>query len=71
MSTDGRAPALAGLIREGLETVLPEHDLREWLDTAERERQVWRQRGVPMKERRRLLLDALVKRYDEKKTDER
>ena len=36
VSTDGRAPALAGLLREGLEAVLPE-DLEGW--TAESERQ--------------------------------
>lgn len=67
ISTDGRAPALAGLVREGLEMVLPETDLQEWLETAERERRVWRQRSVPMDKRRPLLLDALVERYGEKK----
>lgn len=67
VSTDGRAPALAGLLREGLDVLLPETELAEWLSTAERERQVWREQGVPMHERRPLLLEALVQRYE--KTD--
>ena len=67
VSTDGRAPALAGLLREGLELLLPETELAEWLSTAERERKVWREQGVPMHERRPLLLEALVQRYE--KTD--
>ena len=37
VSTDGRAPALAGLLREGLEAVLPE-DVEDWTATAESER---------------------------------
>ena len=58
VSTDGRAPALAGLLREGLEAVLPE-DLGEWTAEAERRRAAWRADGVPIAERRPLLLDAL------------
>ena len=37
VSTDGRAPALAGLLREGLEAVLPD-DLEAWTAEAERQR---------------------------------
>ena len=55
VSTDGRAPALAGLLREGLEAVLPE-DLETWTAEAERQRAAWRAAGVPMAERRPLLL---------------
>jgi siroheme synthase-like protein len=62
VSTDGRAPALAGLLREGLEAVLPE-DLDRWTDEAERRRVAWRAQGVPMAERRPLLLDALNEIY--------
>jgi len=65
VSTDGRAPALAGLLREGLEAVLPE-DLETWTAEAERQRAEWRAAGVPMAERRPLLLQALNRLYDEK-----
>jgi siroheme synthase-like protein len=58
VSTDGRAPALAGLLREALEAVLPE-DLEAWTAAAERQRAAWRAGGVPMPERRPLLLRAL------------
>jgi uroporphyrin-III C-methyltransferase / precorrin-2 dehydrogenase / sirohydrochlorin ferrochelatase len=68
VSTDGRAPALAGLLREGLEAVLPE-DLEMWTAEAERQRAQWRAAGVPMAERRPLLLRALNRLYDEKTKD--
>ena len=55
VSTDGRAPALAGLLREGLEAVLPE-DLEDWTATARARARGWRADGVPMAERRPLLL---------------
>ena len=66
VSTDGRAPALAGLLREGLEAVLPE-DVEDWTATAESERARWRADGVPMAERRPLLLNALNRLYESKK----
>ena len=65
ISTDGRAPALAGLLREGLESVLPETELEEWLSEAEHQRHLWREQGVPMEKRRPLLLEALLRRYKE------
>jgi uroporphyrin-III C-methyltransferase/precorrin-2 dehydrogenase/sirohydrochlorin ferrochelatase len=65
VSTDGRAPALAGLLREALEAVLPE-DLEAWTATAERQRAAWRADGVPMAERRPLLLRALNDLYSGK-----
>ena len=37
ISTDGRAPALAGLIREALEALLPEDEVRRWLAAADDE----------------------------------
>lgn len=64
ISTDGQAPALAGLLREGLEAVLPESDLDAWVAEARRIRERWRRGGVPMADRRPELLGALVKRYD-------
>ena len=63
LSTDGEAPALAGLLREGLESLLPE-DLASWLDEARRLRTAWRSAGVPMSERRPLLLAALNRLYE-------
>ena len=66
VSTDGRAPALAGLLREGLEAVLPA-DLETWAAAADTQRAQWRAAGVPMSERRPLLLRALIAIYDDKK----
>jgi uroporphyrin-III C-methyltransferase/precorrin-2 dehydrogenase/sirohydrochlorin ferrochelatase len=63
ISTDGAAPALAGLLREALEAVLPD-DLDRWMTCAEDARREWLARGVPMGERRPLLLDALLELYD-------
>jgi uroporphyrin-III C-methyltransferase/precorrin-2 dehydrogenase/sirohydrochlorin ferrochelatase len=65
VSTDGRAPALAGLMREALEAVLPD-ELASWTAEAERVRALWKARGVPMAERRPLLLDALNRLYAER-----
>lgn len=58
ISTSGRAPALAGLLREGLERLLPE-DLSSWLEVADAERTRWKAEGVPMEARRPQLLEAL------------
>ena len=63
LSTDGEAPALAGLLREALEAVLPD-DLDAWMTCARDSRQRWLAERVPMQERRPLLLDALMKLYD-------
>ncbi len=63
VSTDGRAPALAGLVREGLDALLPE-DLSDWSAEAQRQRAVWRSAGTPMAQRRPMLLDALNRLYD-------
>jgi siroheme synthase-like protein len=62
ISTDGSAPALAGLLREGLEAVLPE-DLEEWHAVARAARHAWKAAGVPMESRRPLLLDAINRLY--------
>jgi uroporphyrin-III C-methyltransferase/precorrin-2 dehydrogenase/sirohydrochlorin ferrochelatase len=58
ISTSGRAPALAGLLREGLDRLLPA-DLHAWLRVADEERVRWKATGVPMEERRPELLRAL------------
>ena len=67
ISTGGRAPALAGLLREALDAWLPV-DLDEWLAAADEERRRWRQNGVPMQERRPQLLEALNKLYETRPT---
>jgi uroporphyrin-III C-methyltransferase/precorrin-2 dehydrogenase/sirohydrochlorin ferrochelatase len=58
ISTSGRAPALAGLLREGLERLLPA-DLDAWLKVADAERIRWKAAGIPMEQRRPELLRAL------------
>jgi uroporphyrin-III C-methyltransferase / precorrin-2 dehydrogenase / sirohydrochlorin ferrochelatase len=63
ISTDGRAPALAGLLREGLETLLPD-DINAWLEVSRRERENWKRDGVPMTARRPLLLAAINRLYE-------
>lgn len=63
ISTDGQAPALAGLLREGLEAVLPD-ELEAWHATATAARRDWRQDGVPMPARRPLLLQAINRLYE-------
>jgi uroporphyrin-III C-methyltransferase / precorrin-2 dehydrogenase / sirohydrochlorin ferrochelatase len=62
VSTGGRAPALAGLLREALEALLPE-EIGGWLAQAEALKARWRAEGVPMEARRPLLLEALFERY--------
>lgn len=62
VSTEGCAPALAGLLREGIEAVLPD-DLATWRELAERLRREWKAQGVPMVQRRPLLLERLVALY--------
>lgn len=63
LSTDGDAPALAGLLREGLEAVLPD-DLETWMTCARHARSDWLAAGVPMEQRRPLLLEALLNLYE-------
>jgi uroporphyrin-III C-methyltransferase/precorrin-2 dehydrogenase/sirohydrochlorin ferrochelatase len=63
ISTSGEAPAVAGLLREALDAVLPE-DLEKWMAVAREERAKWRRDGVPMNRRRPLLLKALNRIYE-------
>jgi uroporphyrin-III C-methyltransferase/precorrin-2 dehydrogenase/sirohydrochlorin ferrochelatase len=65
ISTDGRAPALAGLLREALDAWLP-RELDAWMAAADEARKAWREQGVPMEKRRPQLLDALNKLYVDK-----
>ncbi|HEY4181681.1 MAG TPA: bifunctional precorrin-2 dehydrogenase/sirohydrochlorin ferrochelatase [Kofleriaceae bacterium] len=64
ISTGGRAPGLAGLLREGLERILP--DLQSWVELAATLRTEHKRDKVPMAERRPLLLRALVELYAER-----
>jgi uroporphyrin-III C-methyltransferase/precorrin-2 dehydrogenase/sirohydrochlorin ferrochelatase len=63
ISTLGVAPALAGLLREGLEALLP-HDLGRWVAMARALRAEHKAGVVPIEERRPLLLRALNTLYD-------
>ena len=60
ISTDGAAPALAGLLREALDVALPDPEhLDAWLIAARELRRHWRAEAIPMYARRPQLLDAL------------
>jgi uroporphyrin-III C-methyltransferase/precorrin-2 dehydrogenase/sirohydrochlorin ferrochelatase len=63
VSTDGKAPALAGLLREALEAALPE-DIEDWVAAARALREEQKRSRVPMAERRPLLLRALNRLYE-------
>ena len=65
ISTDGRAPALAGLLREALDAWLP-GDLDEWMSAADQARRAWKRDGVPMEHRRPMLLETLNRLYERK-----
>jgi uroporphyrin-III C-methyltransferase/precorrin-2 dehydrogenase/sirohydrochlorin ferrochelatase len=65
ISTDGRAPALAGLLREALDAWLP-GELEEWMAAADEARRSWKRDGVPMERRRPMLLETLNRLYETK-----
>jgi len=62
VSTEGRAPALAGLLREGLLAVIPD-EIETWVAAAQALRGRQKAEGVPLAERRPLLLEALNQLY--------
>jgi uroporphyrin-III C-methyltransferase/precorrin-2 dehydrogenase/sirohydrochlorin ferrochelatase len=64
-STDGRAPALAGLLREALDAWLPA-DLEAWMVASDEARREWKRDRVPMEERRPMLLEVLNRLYEER-----
>ena len=70
ISTDGAAPALAGLLREAIDYMLP-GDLARWQTRARELRESWRTRQVPMEARRPELLEALNALYDTRRSRER
>jgi len=62
-STSGQAPALAGLLREAFDELLPD-DLGTWAERAHELRARQRRDGVPMASRRPQLLETLNELYD-------
>jgi siroheme synthase-like protein len=69
VSTEGRAPALAGLLREALEAVIPD-EVASWVEEAQRLRERQKADGVPMGRRRPLLLEALNRLYAARGSEE-
>ncbi len=63
ISTGGRAPALAALLREAIDAVLP-RELGAWVELAEAERPAWKRDRVPLATRRPLLLGKLNELYE-------
>jgi uroporphyrin-III C-methyltransferase/precorrin-2 dehydrogenase/sirohydrochlorin ferrochelatase len=68
ISTDGRAPAIAGLLREALDALLP-REIDQWLTVSDEARRLWRTQRTPMGQRRPQLLEILNQLYDDKRAD--
>ena len=62
-STAGKAPALAGLLREAFDEIVPQ-DIDAWVTRAHDLSRRQRADGVPMAQRRPQLLEALNRLYD-------
>lgn len=69
-STGGQAPALAGLLREALDEIVPA-DAGGWLERAHALSRQQRSDGVPMDARRPQLLETLNRLYDARDTRSR
>jgi siroheme synthase-like protein len=67
VSTAGDAPALAGLLREGLEALVPD-DVGRWRRAASVLKRRQRSGGVPMAERRPELLRVLNRLYERRRS---
>lgn len=64
ISTAGRAPALAGLLRESLDALLPaDDDLDAWFRDGDALRARWRSTGVPMEARRAQMAEVIAREY--------
>ena len=63
ISTDGRAPAIAGLLREACDALLP-RDIDAWLRVSDAARRAWRSQNTPMEHRRPQLLQLLNGIYE-------
>ena len=64
ISSNGEAPGLTALLRQGLDELLPRRDLARWLREARKQRRRWKADGIPMAQRRPLLLDAINRLYE-------
>ena len=62
ISTSGDAPGLTALLRQALNALLP-REVGVWVREARRQREIWKRSGVPMEQRRPLLLAALNDLY--------
>ena len=69
-STAGQAPALAGLLREAFDELVPA-DIATWAERAHDLSRQQRAAGVPIASRRPQLLDALNRIYDARTSAER
>jgi len=68
ISSGGRAPAVARLLRELLEQLLPSDEtLQSWVSQAESLRAEWQQAGVPLSRRYRSLLQRLANQHSDEK----
>ncbi len=65
ISTEGQAPALAGLLREAVEALVPE-EIGEWLAAGAALRREQKRSSTPIAERRPALLQALNRLYAER-----
>ncbi len=63
LSSDGVAPALVSLLRQGLDALLPA-ELDEWVKVARTERAAWKADRTPFALRRPRLLAALTALYN-------
>ncbi len=61
-STRGKVPAMARLLREAVDDLLPT-DLENWLELAKTERQRWLRERVPIQERLPLLAAVISRLY--------
>jgi uroporphyrin-III C-methyltransferase/precorrin-2 dehydrogenase/sirohydrochlorin ferrochelatase len=65
ISSNGEAPGLTALLRQGLDELLPRRELARWLREARSARRRWKADGVPMEGRKPLLLEALNRLYQD------
>lgn len=64
ISTGGRAPALAGLLRESIDALLPaDEDLEAWAREGDALKRHWRSTGVPMDARRAQMAEVIAREY--------
>ena len=64
ISTAGRAPALAGLLRESIDALLPgDDDLEAWFRDGDVLKARWRSTGVPMEARRAQMAEVIAREY--------